>query len=810
MEKTSGKTIKKFNSRMQARLLLVFCVITLLLLGLMGRLIYIMQTDGERYAKQVLSRQSKVSKILPYKRGDILDRNGSVMATSELQYRLVLDPLRILLYEDYIIPTQNALKEYFGIDPQEIQSILESRPESQYVILRKNLKFDQVKKFETMMDETKEKIGFVWFEEEYIRTYPYNTLASDIIGFTTADNRGLVGIERYYDEYLNGTNGRIYGYYDSSLNIERIVKSPKNGDTLVTTIDLNIQRIIQKHIKEFNSEFGSKNIGILVMDPNNGEIIAMASNQEYDLNSPRDLSFIPEDELSALTEEQKIEQLNILWKNDVISFGFEPGSTFKPFTIAAALEEGILTENSTFYCDGGEYFGNSRISCHKETGHGELTVGEALIKSCNDILMQIAALEGRDIFFSYENHFGFGHKTGIDLPGEEAGLLIAKDNLNATELATSSFGQSMNVTMIQMAAAYASLVNGGNYYAPHVVKKIVNEKGATIKENNQILIRQTVSEETSEFIKKYMYQTVEVGTARTAKVPGYTIAGKTGTAQKYPREAKTFLVSFLGHVPAINPEVVIFVIVDEPQNVVKQADSTIATKLAARVLNEILPALGVFPDGEIDYLLPEDGDIEAEDEIWETGGFTDTGSSGNDNSTDTDNTGTNNSSDTGSSGNDNSAGTGNSGNDNSASTGNSGNDNSASTSSSGNNNSAGTGNSGNDNSADTGSSGNDNSAGTGNSGNNNSTGTSISGNNNSTGTSISGNNNSTDTGNSGTNNSTSTGGSGTNNSADTDNAGNNNSSATDDNNISINENEEINTPSGTENSETESLRGTED
>ena len=215
----------------------------------------------------------------------------------------------------------------------------------------------------------------------------------------------------------------------------------------------------------------------------------------------------------------------------------------------------------------------------------------------------------------------------------------------------------MNVTMIQMAAAYASLVNGGNYYAPHVVKKIVNEKGATIKENNQILIRQTVSEETSEFIQKYMYQTVEVGTARTAKVPGYTIAGKTGTAQKYPREAKTFLVSFLGHVPAINPEVVIFVIVDEPQNVVKQADSTIATKLAARVLNEILPALGVFPDGEIDYLLPEDGDIEAEGEIWETGGFTDTGSSGNDNSTDTDNTGTNNSSDTGSSGNDNSAGT---------------------------------------------------------------------------------------------------------------------------------------------------------
>ncbi len=610
MEKSTEKKIKSFTSRMQARLLLVFCVITLLLTALIGRLIYIMQTDGERYAKQVLSRQSYVSAVLPYKRGDIMDRNGTVLARSELQFRLVLDPKNLLINSEYIAETTDALYANFGIDPSEVNQILKDRPESQYVILKKNLKLDVVSRFKELM-KTNSHIKSTWFEEEYIRSYPFDTLACDLLGFTSSDNTGFWGIEEYYNDLLNGTNGREYGYYDSSLNIERIVKKPENGNSIVTTIDANVQRILQKNIIDFNAETGSKNIGILVMDPNNGDIIAMASNQEYNLNSPRDLTGIyPEEELASMTQEQKIEALNRLWKNDAISYGYEPGSTFKPFTVSSALEEALVNENTSFYCDGSEHIGGFDIKCNKRTGHGNVTLGEALMKSCNDALMQIAAMEGKDIFYPYQMNFGFGQKTGVDLPGEEAGIL-AKDK-NATDLATNSFGQNFNVTMLQMAAGYSSLVNGGYYYQPHIVKKIVNDAGATVTQMDKTLIKQTVSEETSEFIQKYMYQTVELGTAKPAQVPGYSVGGKTGTAQKYPRDAKTYLVSFLGAVPAINPEIVIYVIVDEPQNVERQDDSSIATKLASKVLTEVLPALGIYPEGEIDYLLPGEDDTAAD------------------------------------------------------------------------------------------------------------------------------------------------------------------------------------------------------
>ena len=613
MEKYTGKTNRSFNSRMQARLLLVFCVVTLALIGLMVRMVYIVQVDGDRYAKKVLSRQSYVSSVLPYKRGDILDRNGTVLATSELQYRLILDPKLLLQNSECIEPTKKALQSSFGIEPAVIQEILDKNPAKQYVIVQKELKYDVVQSFKTLVDEEKDKekkvIG-VWFEEQYVRTYPYKTLACDVLGFTSADNNGFWGIEEYYSRELNGTNGREYGYYDSQLDLERIVKKPVNGNSVISSIDANVQRIIQKKIVEFNQETGSKGlgVGVLVMDPNNGEILAMASNQEYDLNQPQNLEGIyTKKELKAMSEEEKTTALNTLWKNDAISSGFEPGSTFKPITISAALEEGVIKTNSTYYCDGQEEFvGAKPIHCSKRTGHGELTLTQSLMFSCNDALMQIAAKEGRDIFYRYENDFGLGKKTGIDLPGEATGQIFAKDKLNPVELATSSFGQAFNVTMVQMASAFSSLVNGGSYYQPHVIKEIINDSGATVKKNDGVVVRQTVSEQTSNFIQQALYKTVEEGTAHGAKVEGYAIGGKTGTAEKYPRGQGTYLVSFIGCVPAINPDVVIYVTIDEPQNVVKQADSSIATVFAGKILKEILPALNIYPEGEIDYLLGDE------------------------------------------------------------------------------------------------------------------------------------------------------------------------------------------------------------
>ncbi|NLK74382.1 MAG: peptidoglycan glycosyltransferase [Clostridiales bacterium] len=617
MEKSNKKTIRKFNTRMQARLLLVFCVITLCLMGLIGRLIYITQTDGERYAKQVLSRQSYVSAIIPYRRGEILDRNGAILARSELQYKLILDPKRILSDDDYYEPTVKALMEKFNIEKDTIDSILQNRPNSQYVIMQKNLTYDVVNDFKLHMKDDKNIQG-VWFEGEYVRYYPYETLASDIIGFTSADNTGYWGIEEYYNEELNGTNGREYGYYDSTLNIDRIVKQPEHGNSIISTIDANIQRIVQKHIKEFNEEIGSKNIGVIVMNPNNGEIIAMASNQEYDLNNPRDLTVLySQDEIDRMTEEEKLEALYRLWKNDIISESYEPGSTFKPFTIAAGLEEALISDSSTFICDGGEHIGGHKIRCSNRVGHGELTLAQSLMRSCNDALMHIAELQGRDIFYKYQTSFGFGEKTGIDLPGETTGILISLNNLNKTELATSSFGQSFTVSMLQLASAYSSAVNGGYLYKPHVVKQIINDKGATVKTIDKTLIRQTISEQTSKLIQEYLYQTVEAGTAKWAQVEGYAIGGKTGTAQKIPRSEKKYIVSFIGSVPAINPEVVFLVVIDEAENVVRQDDSSIATKFASKVLKEILPALGIYPEGPIDYLLPGLEDYENQDSIDE-------------------------------------------------------------------------------------------------------------------------------------------------------------------------------------------------
>ncbi len=594
------KKIKYFTPKMQAKLLLVFCVIIVALIGLIIRLVYLNQKDGEKYAKRVLSQQTYTSNSIPYRRGSILDRKGTVLATSQKVYHLVLDVKYMLQEkEENLKPTINALVEtYDSLSKDELMKIVKTKPESQYVKLLKNLTYEQMAVFKDKMEKDSHIKG-VWFEEDYIRQYPYKSLASHVIGFTASGNVGTWGIEQYYNDDLNGTNGREYGYFDSELNLERNIKPAVNGNTVVSTIDANVQNIVQKQVDAFNEEYGSKNIGVLIMNPNNGEIYAMASNKAYDLNNPTDLtSFYNKKEIAGMNEDEKMEALNKIWRNFTISDAFEPGSTFKPVTVASALEEGIVSPNSTYICDGYEEVGGYEIKCSNRTGHGELTLQEALMKSCNDAMMQIVAKEGKKLFYQYQNSFGLGEKVGIDLPGEASGILMAKKDRNNTALATNSFGQNFTSTMLQVAAAYSSLINGGYYYQPHVAKEIINDEGATVKAFDKNLIRKTASRETSDFIKEAMFQTVEAGTAKTAAVSGYTVGGKTGTAQKLPRAAKTYIVSFIGNVPADNPEVVIYVAIDEPQNVIKQADSSLATKLASKILAEVLPFLEVYPSND--------------------------------------------------------------------------------------------------------------------------------------------------------------------------------------------------------------------
>jgi len=339
------------------------------------------------------------------------------------------------------------------------------------------------------------------------------------------------------------------------------------------------------------------------MNPNNGEILAMASYPTFDLNNPRDLSarFTPE-QLAALPEEAQVEELSKLWKNFCVSNTYEPGSTFKPFTVATALEIGSINGDETYMCDGKEIVSEHEIHCVNRDGHGLLTVEGSLLESCNDALMQIVRTVGPDTFYDFQSDFGFGQKTTIDLPNEAStkNLVYTKDELRRIEsnLATNSFGQNFNVTMIQLASAYSSLINGGYLYQPHVVGSMLDSHGNKVYTNNPVVLKKTVSSDVSEILKKYMLHVVEVGTATGVQVEGYNIGGKTGTAETIPRDKINYVVSFMGYAPADNPEIAIYVVVDRP-NTTFQDDAKFATRIVRNILTETLPYLNIYMTEEL-------------------------------------------------------------------------------------------------------------------------------------------------------------------------------------------------------------------
>ncbi|MCR5791692.1 MAG: peptidoglycan glycosyltransferase [Lachnospiraceae bacterium] len=603
MKKRKRPDIRRFSLRMRSSLGMVYLFVIIMFLSLIGRMLYINYADGKRYEKRVLAQQSYVNSEIPYKRGTIYDRNMNVLAISEKVYNLILDASVINADKKYYEPTRDALSVCFGMTEEEFHDVLKENEKSRYIKMDnyKELTFDMVDKFKTMQ-EKEDNIKGVWFEATYKRKYPQNQVASKVVGFTgKADtNAGTWGIEEQYNDKLSGVNGREYGYFDSDLNLQRTVKSAQNGNNIVSTIDCSVQKIVEEEVAKFRSKPGAENVAVMMMNPNNGEIIAMHSNETFDLNNPRDLSeFYSEKELKKMSSDEMGQVLSSIWRNYCISDAYEPGSTFKPFTVAAALEEGVVNTKSTFYCDGGEKFkdGASQklIKCVNTSGHGYITLDESLMESCNDAMMQIVKKLKKDQFFRYEQIFGIGKKTGIDLPGETSGTVFSYDNLKVTELATASFGQGNTVTMTQMLAGFSSIVNGGYYYTPHVVKEVRNESGAVIETIDDSLVKKTISAKTSTTMRKFLLDTVEEGTASPAGVKGYSIGGKTGTAEKHPRSAKNYLVSFIGCAPADNPEVVIYVVIDHP-HVEEQAHSTYATEMAHRILKKTFPYLGIYKD----------------------------------------------------------------------------------------------------------------------------------------------------------------------------------------------------------------------
>lgn len=645
--KISRDTNKKkaFTKYMQEKLAVTVLVITLALLGLVGILYKIIKDNSESYNQIILSNQDYDSRVIPYRRGDIVDRNGTYMATSEKVYNLIIDPKQLLLSpEGSVEATISALAASFGYDHDELAKLIQDKKEKNYVRYSRQLTYDQRQAFLKLQEETNKangenkvqaRIKGIWFEDEYRRIYPYNQLGCNVIGFAQSDGAGgSGGIEQYYNRDLIGNNGREYGYLNDDSNLERVIKPAENGKTVVSTIDTNIQRIVEKYINQWQTETGSKTTAVVVMDPNTGEVLAMSSDRMFDLNNPRQINGrYTDEEIQAMGVEEAVRNFhrnkeknpdgnqkittaqvydhyskdevfglgqqvawNQIWRNFCVSDSFEPGSPSKIFTVAGALEEGIINGSESYECLGKLQITDREIHCVKRTGHGMLTIEEGLMQSCNVVMMNIAMKTGADRFYKYQQMFGFGMKTGIDLPGEaDTSSLVhnAKDAVPA-DLATNSFGQSYTCTMIQMAAAYCSVINGGSYYEPHVVKQILNEQGSVVEKKDPVLVQETVSQSTSDYVRNALFSTVEKGTGKAAQVSGYEICGKTGTAEKLPRKNGKYLVSFAGFAPKDNPQVLVYVIIDEP-NTPEQAHSSYASSIFQKIMTEILPYMNVFP-----------------------------------------------------------------------------------------------------------------------------------------------------------------------------------------------------------------------
>ncbi|MBS7329864.1 MAG: penicillin-binding protein 2 [Lachnospiraceae bacterium] len=634
MAKRKASRNMTIRRRIQGKLVILIVLVLLAFAGLGLKLLFINMTKGEQYKKTVLSQQSYDSITIPYKRGDILDSNGNKLATSDKVYNLIIDAKQLLSKEDYLEPTMTALKTCFPEFPEgEVRAFIASNPNSQYYVTLKQLEYERMAAFVDMQNNTEEypNIKGVWFEEEYRRVYPNGSLACDVIGFTGKDNVGNYGLEQYYNSVLNGTNGREYGYLNDDETLERTTIPATDGYNIVSTIDGNIQQIVERYIKDFNDEYtnaarsgnGARNVGCIIMDVNNGNVLAMAGYPVFDLNNPRDTSALigspmvnekgnidyeaevisAENIDTLLSDDAKTYQnLNYLWKNFCISATYEPGSVAKPFTVAAGLESGKMSGNEYYTCNGQLHVGDHDIKCHnyKSGGDGTLSVQESIEKSCNVALMLMGKQIGKSTFLEYQEKFNFGLKTNIDLYGESrtSSLVFNTQSMGDTELATSTFGQGYNVTMIQTIAAFASLINGGYYYGPHVVKQITAPDGSIVENISPRVLKQTVSASTSELIRQYCKGVVDNGTGKTARPAGYSIGGKTGTAETVPRDKINYVVSFMGYAPADNPQIAIYVVVDRP-NAVFQDDAKFATRIVRNILTEVLPYMNIYMTEEL-------------------------------------------------------------------------------------------------------------------------------------------------------------------------------------------------------------------
>ena len=568
---------KTYNKK---KMLVVFLAAAVMILGLLGRLVYLMIFDAEYYQEKAKALHEREREIKAA-RGEIVDRNGVVLATNRTVCTISVIHSQIKEPERVI----EVLSKELGISSGEIR--------------KKAEKISSREKIKTNVDkETGDRIreydlDGVKIDEDFKRYYPYDSLASKVIGFTGGDNQGIIGLEVKYEKWLKGTNGTILTTTDArGIELEGIAEDriePVAGETLQISLDYNIQMYAQQMAEKVMEEKQADKVAILLMNPQNGEILAMVNVPEFNLNDPFTLNM--EEDTSELDDEVKQERLNQMWRNRCINDTYEPGSVFKVFTASAALEEGVVSLTDQFYCPGYKIVEDRKIRCARTTGHGAETFVQGVQNSCNPVFIEVGLRLGVDNFYKYFEKFGLLEKTGVDLPGEADTIMHKKENVGQVELATMSFGQSFQVTPIQMAATISSLINGGERITPHFGMATYRADGEKTETFDYGEGKRILSQEVSETMQAVLETVVSEGGGKNAYIEGYRIGGKTATSQTLPRSARKYIASFVGFAPADDPEVLAMAVIYNPQGV--YYGGTIAAPVVRDIFDNVLPYLGI-------------------------------------------------------------------------------------------------------------------------------------------------------------------------------------------------------------------------
>ncbi len=564
--------------------LIVFVCAGLMLIGLVGRLAYLMIFEAEYYQEKAEDLHERERQIKAA-RGEIVDANGVVLATNKTVCTISVIHSQLTDAEEVI----RILTQELGMDEATVRKKVEKV--SSRELIKSNVEKeigDRIREYE---------LDGVKVDEDFKRYYPYNELASKVLGFTGSDNQGIIGLEVKYEEYLKGQNGTILTTTDArGIELEGIAEErmePIAGKTLQLSLDYNIQKYAQQAAEKAMEEKQADQVAILIMNPQNGEIYAMVNVPEFQLNEPFSLETL-QLETTPKDEEEKQDLLNQMWRNTCINDTYEPGSIFKVFTTAAALEAGVLNVNDNFYCPGYRIVEDRRIRCHKTTGHGSETFPQGIQNSCNPVFIDIGLRLGSEGFYKYFKQLGLTKKTGVDLPGEAGTITHKIENVGLVELATMSFGQSFQITPIQVATMVSSTVNGGVRVTPHLGVRVLNEDGKVVKEFSYETER-VLSKETSQTMKELLESVVSEGGGKNAIIEGYEIGGKTATSQTLPRSAHKYISSFVGFAPADNPQVLALCIIYNPQGV--YYGGTIAAPVVRTIFENILSYLGIEKTG---------------------------------------------------------------------------------------------------------------------------------------------------------------------------------------------------------------------